>query len=120
MDSEEISEMMRVIAAHDPTLAEALKRHVFTFDDLSQLQAQTLSRIFDRLPPDRTVVALHGATAELRTTVLGALPARTRRLVESEIDNSAEPSTREVQRAKAEITRIALEMVKGEEISLGR
>ena len=72
--------------------------------------------MLDRVSPDKVVVALHDVTRDVREVLLAALPVRTRRLVESEIDNGSTPATRDVHLARAEVARTALEMLKSGEI----
>ena len=116
LEPHEIPEMVEFIARHDPEIAHALRSHVFTFDDLLELQAPSLARVLDRVSPDKVVVALHDVTRDVREVLLAALPVRTRRLVESEIDNGSTPATRDVHLARAEVARTALEMLKSGEI----
>ena len=76
----------------------------------AQHQAAMLA-LFDQVPPERTITALHGADARLRDMILEAVPARARRMIEQEIATGKKPLTKEITKARRAIADLALELI---------
>ena len=62
--------------------------------------------------------SLKGTEAEFRDAVLSSLTSRARRLVESELENGAPVSQREIVKARRAIADLVLEMVQRNEIEI--
>jgi flagellar motor switch protein FliG len=118
MDREQMEGVLDGLSHTHPKSAEILRSLLFTFDDIVKLNPKSLTTLFDSIDTADLVVALKGTEAAFRSTVLGCLASRTRRMVEQEL-STGEPSTqREVTEARRRITDLALAMGQRGEIDL--
>ncbi len=101
-----------------PVDAAALRAKLFSFNDIVKLSPKARSVLFDKVPTDVVVLALKGTAADFRDTVLSAIGARARRLIENELSNGA-GSAKEVNDARRTIATMVLEMAARGEIELG-
>jgi len=119
LDPAAVEDAMKTIEGASAEEAQQLKKLLFTFNDFGRLSPRARSLIFDKLSADLVVLALRGTSAEFRETVLSAMASRSRRLVESELNNGANPPAREIARARKEIAEVVLAMAARNEIELG-
>lgn len=110
MERTHMEEALGALADVRPKSAEVLKGLLFTFDDIIKLNPRSLMMVFDQVPSDRVVLALKGTHESFREVILGALTARTRRLVQSELAVGAPSSQKEVLDARRAITDLALDL----------
>lgn len=110
MDRQQMEEVLTDLENLRPKDAKLVKGLLFTFDDIAKLSVADRVKLFDSVPVERTILALHGAGAELRELVLGSVSARSRRMIEQELSGGAAPPTREVAKAKRAIADLVLEM----------
>jgi flagellar motor switch protein FliG len=119
LDPAEAKDAMRALEQARPEEAAALKTMLFTFDDLPQLSERARALLFDRASIDIVILALRGTDTEFRDVVLSSMPARGRRLVESELNSGAVAPPHEIAKARKAIADIVLEMASSNEIELG-
>ena len=112
MPSSEISEVMECLTSMAPDVAEKLAEFIFKFEDMVSLPKNQLARVLDQVQQDVLAVALQGSAAHFKETVLSVLPARARRLVESEIDSGADRAPIEIHKARTIICKLALATIK--------
>ncbi len=74
--------------------------------------------LLDQVPIERLVLALKGTDAVFQSTILSSLAARSRRMVEAELQGGGSASEREVADARREIVDIVLKMMASGEIVL--
>lgn len=118
MERQQMDDVLSSLGETRPKSVEILKGLLFTFDDIVKLAPRARTTLFDAVPNDRLVLALKGTDAEFRSTVLSALSARVRRMVEHEL-NSGEPAAqRDVMEARRSITDLAMEMAGRGEIEI--
>ncbi|MCJ2090936.1 MULTISPECIES: flagellar motor switch protein FliG [unclassified Methylobacterium] len=120
MERQGMEEVLDSLAQSRPKSAEILKSLLFTFDDIINMTPRARTSLFDQIPPDRIILALKGTSGTLRNVVLGAITARTRRLVEHELEGGEPASQRDVLEARRAITDQALEMAARGEIELNQ
>jgi flagellar motor switch protein FliG len=111
--------LLEKLAEVRPEDAKALKAMIFKFDDLNTLDPKALTTLLDRVPMEPLALALLGGPPELQATLLAALPARSRRMVEAEMQSKRSVALRDVTAARADIVETVLRMVAGGEITLG-
>ena len=80
-----------------------MRRLLFRFEDIGRLDAKARSTVFDRVQADQVVLALRGTSAELREMVLSSIAARSRRMVEHELESGDEPDPKAVAEARRAI-----------------
>ncbi|WP_420410669.1 flagellar motor switch protein FliG [Roseibium sp.] len=118
MERDHMEDALENLNEIKPKTAELLKGLLFTFDDISNLNARTRMAIFDQIPADRIVLALKGTTAEFREVVLSSMTSRARRIAEHELAAGEPAAQRDVLEARSSITNLALEMAGRGEIEL--
>ncbi|TXN60992.1 flagellar motor switch protein FliG [Methylobacterium sp. WL18] len=120
MERQGMEEVLDSLAQSRPKSAEILKSLLFTFDDIINMTPRARTALFDQVSPEKVILALKGTSGTLRNVVLGAMTARTRRLVEHELEGGEPASQRDVLDARRSITDQALEMAARGEIELNQ
>jgi flagellar motor switch protein FliG len=119
LEPNEVEDVIQSLTEATPKDAAALKKMLFTFDDLLRLSNRARALLFDNAPTDTVVLALRGTEAEFRDAVLSSMASRARRLVESELNNGASVPQRDIAKARRTIADLVLRMVQRNEIELG-
>ena len=118
MERHQMDDVLSSLGESRPKSVEILKGLLFTFDDIVKLAPRARTTLFDAVPNDRLVLALKGTDAEFRGTVLSALSARVRRMVEHELNGGEPAAQRDVMEARRSITDMAMEMAGRGEIEI--
>ena len=118
MKRETMDEVFEVLHEYRPKEAEKVKALLFTFDDLIKLTPEAVMKVFDTVPPERTILALKGADPKLTDLILSSLGARNRRMIEQELTGGASPAQRDVLKARRAIADLVLQMAERGQIDL--
>ena len=110
MKREHMDEVFEVLNEFRPKEAEKVKALLFTFEDLVKLTPEAVMKVFEQVPPERTILALKGAEPQILELILSSLGARNRRMIEQELAGGATPSQREVLKARRAIADQVLQM----------
>ncbi len=110
LDKVQADEFLEELALEDPEEAEELKKLLFAFDDIPSLTVKDRLVLFDNVETDLSILALNGATGEIREMILSSFGTRARKMVESELANSQEKDPAEIDQARKTIARIALDL----------
>ncbi|AHB48701.1 flagellar motor switch protein FliG [Hyphomicrobium nitrativorans NL23] len=119
MDRKVMDECLQAIASSNEKDAELIRQQLFTFDDLGKLAPAALVTVLDTVSPDVVVKALYGIAKAFREQILQAVPSRSRRAIEAEIEGGPTPSTRNAVKAQRVIADIALELIERGVIEVG-
>jgi flagellar motor switch protein FliG len=118
LEPEQMEDVLQSLTLARPKEAEALKKLLFSFDDMLKLSVKARSTLFDKIPTERVVMALRGADPAFRDACLSSLTSRARRLVESELDDGTVVAPRDIQKARRAIADLVLEMAQRNEIEI--
>ncbi|MFT3988578.1 FliG C-terminal domain-containing protein [Aestuariivirga sp.] len=118
LDREQAAAIVESLAATRPEEAKRLRGMIFSFDDLDRLTQSARLSLFDKIDTGQVVQALRGASLTLKESVLSALGARARRMVEAELANDTGAVTPDVHKARRAIAEAALAMAQRGEINL--
>ncbi len=118
LDTSQIDAVLSSLAVSRPKAAEALKRQLFTFEDIAKVAQAARAKLFDKVPADKSVMALRGAAPELKEMVLSSLSSRVRKMIEQELNNGQPVPARDVADARRVITDLALAMAGRGEIDI--
>jgi flagellar motor switch protein FliG len=118
MEREHMDDVLSNLTESRPKSAEILKGLLFTFEDIVKISPRARTALFDAVPNDRLVLALKGTPADFRDTVLSALSARVRRMIEHELAGGEPAAQRDVLDARRAVTDLALEMAGRGEIEI--
>ena len=115
LDKTQSEDLIKNLAELRPDDARTLKSMLFTFVELVNLPAKARTLLLDQVPIERLVLALKGTDATFQTTILSSLAARSRRMVEAELQGGSTAPEREVADARRAIVDTVLKMMaKGE------
>ena len=101
-----------------PSEAAALKKLLFSFEDIIKLDQKYRLILFDKVQTEQVMIALRGADAELKEIILSSLGARARRMIEAELNGAEGEVTKEVAAARRAIAETALRLASSGEISI--
>jgi flagellar motor switch protein FliG len=102
--------VLESLAQIRPDDAKALKGMLFTFEDLATLTQATRTTVLDQVPTERLVLALKGTDATFQAAILSALTARSKRMVEAELQGGTAAPPREIAEARRSIVDTVLKM----------
>jgi flagellar motor switch protein FliG len=117
-EKQEMEEVMDDLEKSGLKNLEAVRAKLFTFEDILGLSKKALVRLFDDVPSDIVALALRGAEENITEVVLGALGARSRRMIESELSMEADISDEEIQTARKTISSTALDLAAAGQLEL--
>lgn len=118
LDPTTCSQLMDAIEKDKPPLFENVRRFMFVFRDLENLDSTALSLLFPKVPRSSLVTALKGANASLRQKFLATQSQRNADMLTEEIASLGPVKLRDVDTAQQEIITIARELEKEGAISL--
>ena len=111
MDKEQLDEVMMDLEQSGAPDLEAIRSRLFSFDDLPQLSQKARVALFDGIAAEMVTLALRKAPADLCESVLSAIGARSRRMIESELGQDGETvALAEVVKARKSIAATAIRM----------
>ena len=116
MDKELVEQFLQALAQTRPEDAKEIKRMIFSFEDITRLSQKDRLVLFDKVPSEITIKALHGVSQELAALVLESLGGRVRKMVEAELSGGNAPTEEEAAAARRRIAAIALELAAAGEI----
>jgi flagellar motor switch protein FliG len=91
---------------------------LFTFVELVNLPVKARTQLLDQVPIERLVAALKGTDAAFQAAILSSLAARSRRMVEAELQGGGAATEREVAEARRAIVDTVLKMMANGEIEM--
>jgi flagellar motor switch protein FliG len=118
LDKTQSEAVLKTLAEVRPDDAKALKRLLFTFEELVDLTPQARTLVLDQVPIERLVLALRGTDATFQGNILSALASRSRRMVEAELQGGNNASQREIADARRGIVDVVLKMAAKGEIEI--
>ncbi|CAM3407467.1 flagellar motor switch protein FliG [Shewanella pealeana] len=106
-DREQLMEMLKL---HDKQLASSVADNMFDFIILGRQKQETLQEIMSTVPSEVLAFALKGIDAELKTTLLTALPKRMSSAIETQVEAIGTIPLSQAVAARKEIMEIAKQM----------
>lgn len=105
------------LEARAPDQYDAVRRRMFTFDDMLRVEARDLGRIMREAPGDAVPVALSGAPEALREHFMSALPARARALMADDVEQVGAVKAADMRNARNALVECAKELMRTGEIA---
>jgi flagellar motor switch protein FliG len=118
MEREQMDSVLQSLFANRPKEAQAIKGLLFTFEDIALITQETRLKLFDKVAPERLIVALKDCEPELKEVILSSVAVRSRRMIESELQAGPPTSQRDIRKVRREIADLALEMADAGEIDI--
>jgi flagellar motor switch protein FliG len=94
------------IRSFDPDLADRIVEHMFTFEDLFDLEDRSLQTLMLEVPQAQLVVALKGASPRLRDKLLKNMAKRAAEAVREELETKGPVKVQEVEQMQKDILAI--------------
>jgi flagellar motor switch protein FliG len=100
-----------------PNEYDAVRRHMFTFDDLLRIELRDLGRVIREAPSEAIPLALSGARDDVREHLLNALPARARAMIEEDIGRIGKAKAADVRAAQNELVDCTKALIRSGEVA---
>lgn len=118
LDSDTSDRLIEEIDDNNEELALAIKRAMFTFDDLIRINNRDLQNLLREVSSDQLRYALKTAKVELRDHILGAMSRRAAEMLEDEISGMGPVKLSTVREAQSAITEVALKLAQDGKITV--
>ncbi|OBS30451.1 flagellar motor switch protein FliG [Tepidimonas fonticaldi] len=107
------------IREQDPDLAQKIMDKMFTFEDLLKLDNKSLQMVLKEVSSDALVVALKGASQELRDKILSNMSSRAAEALKEDLESRGPVRLSEVEAQQKEILKIVRRLADEGQIVLG-
>lgn len=101
------AQIMDTIREQDPDLAQKIVDEMFTFDDLAELDDRAIQTLLREITTDTLVVALKGATSEIKEKVYRNMSQRAAETLKEDLENRGPMKISEVEREQKDILKVA-------------
>lgn len=118
MEREQMDGVLQSLLQHRPKEAKIVKGLLFTFEDITRITTEARLKLFDQVPPERLIVALKNCEPQLKELILSAVAARSRRMIESELQTGVPSSQKDIVKTRRAIADLALEMAERGELEI--
>lgn len=98
-----VDQVMAVLESKEPQAAARIRHIMFTFDDLARVDRSGFGALVAECAMDRLVIALSGATQEIRSLFLGSMSERAANMLREELEGLPPQRRKTVEEAQAEI-----------------
>ncbi|MDM7456742.1 MAG: flagellar motor switch protein FliG [Tepidimonas sp.] len=107
------------IREQDPDLAQKIMDKMFTFEDLLKLDNKSMQMVLKEVAADALVVALKGASQELRDKILSNMSSRAAEALKEDLETRGPVRLSEVEAQQKEILKIVRRLADEGQIVLG-
>lgn len=118
IDQETLNGLFEELEKTMPDALQRIKQKMFTFEDLTRLDRQSIARVIRRAEGRVLPTALKGVQDEVREIFFAALPERSRNILLEEMQTMGPVRMREVQEAQTRLVEIAKQLEEDGEIIL--
>lgn len=107
------------IRENDPDLAQRIMDKMFTFEDLLKLDNKAVQMVLKEVASDALVIALKGASAELREKILANMSSRAAEALREDLESRGPVRLSEVEAQQKDILKIVRRLSEEGQIVLG-
>ncbi|MDD9942998.1 MAG: flagellar motor switch protein FliG [Myxococcales bacterium] len=118
MEGERSEALIEELATLDNTLADELRKSMFTFDDLMRIDTRGMQAVLKEVSTETLVVALKTASDELREKVFGAVSKRAAAMLREELELLGPMRVSDVEQAQQQIVEQALNLERDGRITI--
>ncbi len=111
--------VLESIRSHDPDLAQKIMDKMFVFDDIMKLDNKAVQLILKEVPSESLIVALKGASPELRDKFLSNMSSRAAETLREDLESRGPMRLSEVEAQQKEILKIVRRLADEGQIVLG-
>ncbi|WP_305043685.1 flagellar motor switch protein FliG [Geoalkalibacter sp.] len=98
------------LEATDPEMAEAIRKKMFTFDDLVKLDNRSLQMVLREINNDTLTLALKSASEEIKTKIFGNISQRAAEMIQEDLEAMGPVRVSEVEAMQQMILQVALKL----------
>lgn len=103
-----------------PELAEEIKKHLFVFENIAQLDDRSIQRILRDVDSKDLALALKGASEEVKNRIFKNMSSRAVEMLKEDMDLSGPVRLRTVEEAQQRIVNVVRKLDEAEEIVVTR
>lgn len=119
LEQPQIKDILENLTKARPKQVGRVRKMLFTFEDIATLAQPARVALIDQVQPERLMLALKGADAQLVDVILSCVSARSRRMIEQELTGGAPALPRDITAARRQIGELALDMASRGLIEIG-
>ena len=119
MDRSTEAKLMNMLEETDSGAANKIRALMFTFEDLSNINAAGIQTLVRSVDKKRLIIALKGASEKVRSVFFENMSERAEKLMHEDMHHLGPIRLREVDEAQAEILEIAKDLATRGEIMIG-
>ena len=113
------TEVLEAVRETDEDLAQAIQDQMFTFDDLLKLDDRAVQAVLREVSNDALVIALKGATPEIRDKILKNMSQRAAEALREDLESRGPVRLSEVEAEQKEMLKIVRRLADEGQIVLG-
>ena len=113
------SAIIEAVKAHDADLAQKIIDEMFVFDNLVDIDDQGLQLLLREVQSEQLVIALKGASEELREKAFANMSQRAAEMLKDDLESKGPVRLSEVEAQQKEILKIVRRLVEEGQIALG-
>jgi flagellar motor switch protein FliG len=117
---EDSSALLEELAQADAGMADKLQQALFTFQDLTRMDARGMQQLLKEVPTDQLVLALKTASEELKNKVLGNLSSRAADMLREDLALLGPTRIADVEAAQRQIVETALQLERDGRVTIAR
>ena len=119
LDRDTQKHLLADLEVKDPSLTNAIQKHMFKFEDLSKLTKEDLQKITRGVDMSDLVVALKSASQALREALFGSMSKRAAEALQEEIDALGPVRLKNIETAREKVIQIVRQLEQKGEITIG-
>ncbi len=119
LDKKSMNSLMTRIDDKDPILAEEIRQHMFTFQDLVKIDERGMQLILREVPNDKLLMALKSAPEELRDKLYSSMSERAAEMLREDLDALGPQKVSDVEGAQREIVKIVRRLEEEGKVVIG-
>lgn len=113
------TQVLEAVRGHDADLAQKIMDKMFVFDDLNKLDNKAMQMVLKEVSGDMLVIALKGASPELRDKVLANMSSRAAETLREDLESRGPVRLSEVEAQQKEILKVVRRLADEGQIALG-
>ena len=113
------TEMMENVRSLDPELAQMIEDKMFIFERIMEIDDQGIQLILREVQPESLVIALRGASEELREKIFSNMPQRAAAMMREHLESQGPVRLNDVEAKQNEILKVVRRMCDKGQITLG-
>jgi flagellar motor switch protein FliG len=118
LDRTQSMEVLEELAKSSPSDLAELRKLIFMFEDIPQMDLKNRMKFIDRVPAELIIASLFGMDDGFKAAILEAMSARTKRMVESELQGDTSQPNKDTMAARRKIADMAILMSQKGELDL--